>query len=290
MRPAARRENLVSVCVVHLVWAPLGLEPFRRFVASYRRQPAGAAHRLLVVYNGFQPGADRADYRSELDGVAHAERVLPRPVQDIPAYFDAAGTAEESRVCFLNSYSVLLAPDWLRKLTDALDGPGMGAVGATGSAQSHLTHLRAEGWPPATRRWRQGFKDARYRLELLRAWWEFPPFPNPHLRTTGFLIERERFLSLRRSIRTKRAAERFESGYGGLTASLHARGLGVGVVDRDGNCHPPGSWARSRTFRSGAQENLLVADNRTGEYALADPIHRLRMARWAWGPDALPPP
>ncbi len=280
----------MSVCVVHLVWAPLGPEPFRRFVESYRHQPAGTAHRLLVVYNGFSPGADREAYRRELDGLAHDEMILRMPVQDIPAYFAATDAAEDDRMCFLNSYSVLLASDWLRKLAGALDGPGMGAVGATGSAQSHLTHLRTEGWPPASQRWRQGFKDARFRLESLRAWWAFPPFPNYHLRTTGFLIGRERFLSLRRPIRNKRAAERFESGYRGLTATLQAQNLGVGVVDRDGHCHPPGSWARSRTFRSGAQENLLVGDNRTAEYALANPIRRLQMARWAWGSDAVPPP
>jgi hypothetical protein len=275
-----------AVCVVHLVWAPLGLEPFRRFVDSYRRQSAGAAHRLVMVYNGFAPGADRSAYQGELAGLPHSEMVLPRPGQDIAAYFAAAAATDADRVCFLNSYSVVLGTDWLRMLCSALDRSGMGAVGATGSAQSHLTYLRAEGWPPARRRWRQGFKDVRYRLELLRLWWRFPPFPNYHLRTNAFLIERRRFLDLRRPIRSKRAAERFESGYDGLTASLQAQGLTVGVVARDGDCHRPEKWAGIQTYRSGGQENLLVADNRTHEYAVADAAAQARMARWAWGDTA----
>jgi hypothetical protein len=275
-----------AVCVVHLVWAPLGLAPFRRFVDSYRQRPAGAAHRLVVVYNGFERGADRAAYQGELAGLVHSEMVLPRPGQDIAAYFAAAAATDASRVCFLNSYSLLLAENWLGKLCSALDRPGMGAVGATGSAQSHLTFSQIEGWPPARRRWRQGFKDVRYRLELLRLWWQFPPFPNYHLRTNAFLIERQRFLDLRRPIRSKRAAELFESGNDGLTARLRAQGVTVGVVDRDGNCHLPEQWAGSQTYRSGGQENLLVADNRTHEYAVADAAAQARMARWAWGDTA----
>lgn len=279
-----------TLCVVHLVWAPLGLEPFRQFVESYRRQPAGVDHRLLVVYNGFAPGGDRTAYRRELTNLAHDETVLSHPVQDLAAYFAAATASEADRLCFLNSYSVLLAADWLAKLAAALDLPTVGAVGATGSAQSHLSWLEAEGWPPARQRWRQPFKNVRLRLEKRRLRREFPPFPNYHLRTNAFLIGRRQFLELRRPLPDKRAAERFESGCDGLTAALHARGLNVGVVDREGVCHRPERWAASRTFRSGAQENLLVADNRTAEYAAAAPDRQRQMAHWAWGSAALPPP
>jgi hypothetical protein len=36
-------------------------------------------------------------------------------------------------------------------------------------------------------------------------------------------------------------------------------------------------------FRTGAQANLLVADNRTREFAEATPERRRQLARLAWG-------
>lgn len=271
-----------GTCVVHLVWAPLGLEPFRRFVTAYRQNPGGAPHRLLVVYNGFQPGDDRASYRAELETIAHDEMVLPQPVQDLSAYFTAAESAKENRVCFLNSYSSPLDPDWLKKLSGGLNQPGIGAVSATGSAESLLSHYRATGYPPG----RRLYNLAIFPIKYVIGWCQFHPFPNYHLRTNAFLIRREHFLRMRRPLTNKAAAERLESGRRGFAAQLRSQGLAIGVVGRDGECYPPERWAQSRTFRSGEQENLLVADNRTLQYAEADPPLRQRLARAAWGEQA----
>jgi hypothetical protein len=67
-----------------------------------------------------------------------------------------------------------------------------------------------------------------------------------------------------------------------MTARLLRSGLAVRVVGRDGACYPPEHWARSRTFRSSNQENLLIADNRTRQYAEADESTRRMLATRAW--------
>jgi hypothetical protein len=55
------------------------------------------------------------------------------------------------------------------------------------------------------------------------------------------------------------------------------------VVGRDGAAYEPAEWPNSRTFRVDEQENLLVADNRTDEYASADAATRAALRRMAWG-------
>ena len=67
-------------------------------------------------------------------------------------------------------------------------------------------------------------------------------------------------------IATKSQAWELESGTGGLTRHAWSQGLETRVVGRDGSGLPPARMAVERTFRSGGQANLLVADNRTREW------------------------
>src|SRR5438876_1138280 len=95
-------------CVVHLVWKPLGLQPLRNFVESYRRHRGGVSHRLVMAFNGFAADSELEEYHQALAGIAYEWfRVYPS-TQDIPVYFAAARRYECKYLCFLNSYSVLL--------------------------------------------------------------------------------------------------------------------------------------------------------------------------------------
>jgi hypothetical protein len=131
------------IAVVHLVWGPLGTAPLRDFLASYRRHEAGAEHELIVLLNNV-PEPLPAELAAELQDVEHRLLRTPEPVQDLAAYAHAAGRLEHRRLCFLNSYSAILAPGWLARLDHALDQPGAGLVGATGSwASLHSAVLNA---------------------------------------------------------------------------------------------------------------------------------------------------
>jgi hypothetical protein len=258
----------VSVRVVHLVWAPLGLEPLERFVASYRAHPAGAEHGLLFVFKEFASPEALRPVRAALDGLAYDEVHMPRKRYDLPAYGDVAREVGEERLFLCNSATELLADGWLGKLGAALDEPGVGLAGATGSWESGLSPV-----PLPLKPWR-----------ALR----FPPFPSPHLRSNALLLETALARELRFGpARTKGEAWAIENGRRSLTRQAALRGLEERVVDRDGRSLRPEAWPASRTFRSGAQEALLVADNRTREYADADPARRRYLAAIAWGDQAV---
>lgn len=145
-QPGARGPALVSpsvIAVVHLVWGPLGTGPLHEFLDSYRRHEAGAEHELVVLLNNV-PDPLPDEFEAALDGVEHRLLRTPEPVQDLAAYAHAADRIEHERLCFLNSYSEILAPDWLAMLDSALDQPGVGLVGATGSwASLHSAVLNA---------------------------------------------------------------------------------------------------------------------------------------------------
>ena len=283
---ALNRAKPEALGVVHLVWAPLGPEPVRAFLRSYRAHPPGIAHELVVVLNGAPTDAPahssgggsaaaltREGLATELAGIEHRLIVLDEPVIDLAAYGLAARALPHPRLCFLNSHSVILAAQWLAILTQALEGPGTGLAGATASweSQSQWIRGRARHWP--------------YQLLRLRAArHDYPRFPNPHIRTTAFMIERANLLAMNLdAARDKRDAYRLESGRRSITRQILERALRAVVAGRDGRVYGVKDWAASRTYRSGEQDNLLVADRRTGDWQAASPRLRRRLSRDAWG-------
>ncbi len=64
----------------------------------------------------------------------------------------------------------------------------------------------------------------------------------------------------------KRATYLLESGPHSVTHQVQARGLSAVVVGRDGRAYDVEEWPHSATYRAGGQANLLVADNRTGDW------------------------
>lgn len=112
---------------------------------------------------------------------------------------------------------------------------------------------------------------------------DFPPFPNAHIRSNGFIVERkwltEHFPSAKP---TKYAAYGFESGFRGLSKAVIERGRQLAIVDRRGNVFPPDRWHESETFRLGSQDGLIMADNQTRAFdAMPEPERDLhRMMSW----------
>jgi hypothetical protein len=88
-------------------------------------------------------------------------------------------------------------------------------------------------------------------------------------------------------MRKKATAWQLENGPRSITRQVWERGLETLVVGRAGEAYPPDRWFESRTFRSGDQEHLLIADNRTRECEQADPATRRWLTEHAWGKDAL---
>jgi hypothetical protein len=247
------------LCLVYLAWTPYGIGCAERFLASYRRHPAGAEHRLVLALAG--PPEDRTPWHELFAAVPHEALELGEGV-DLAHYRTAVERTDAERYCFLNTVTEVLAGGWLGQLERALLSPGAGIVGASGSYESPNA-VR----PGPLRRLRPGFE----------------PFPNPHLRTNGFAIERRLILELEwPAAMTREEAVALEGGRRSLTRQVRERDLQALLVGRDGVAYPPGYWRESATFRVGEQPNLLLADNRTRHYQEAGPLLRRGLAWLAW--------
>lgn len=257
-----------------------GLASTKTFIRAYSQFLPGCQHRLYLLAKNWRSRTERRALGALADAAGAAVRDLPDDGFDWGAYFRALDLVDEAWLCLLNSYSRPLASAWLQRLGAAAACPGVGMAGASGSWESfHGAPGTLESPIRRLKRRLAKILDAR-RLAA------FDPFPNPHLRTTGLVIAKSLFADFagRRPIpRNKHDAHCLESGRVGLSAFVRNEGLELVVVGADGQVYRVEQWPLSRTFRAGRQENLLIADNRTTQFATAQPRQKRRLASLAWG-------
>jgi hypothetical protein len=176
---------------------------------------------------------------------------VPNDCLDLGSYLWVARNVRAPRYLFLNTSSVILADRWLEQLDRHLGGE-VGIVGATGSHGGSVDGTRS--------------------------------YPNPHMRTTAFMIERKLMLELdwHEPVLTKEDAYAAENGPRSITTQILERGLGAVVVGRDGCGYPVERWYESNTFWSGDQGNLLIADKATLDYPDGYRYRRRQKTFAAW--------
>ena len=249
-----RRMEIKKIAVLYLCRFANPPQASQKFLESLLRHPAGANFDLVYLLKGFPEG------QSDPALTAMKDR-LPCPASEvrvsdefymINALFEGAAQVPHQYIFPLSSWSVILADNWLAPFAFAFERvPGCVVAGATGS------------YDPA-----------------------YPggPYPNLHIRTSAFLIERTTFLALDRGrLKTKNDNYHFESGLHSMTRQLLANGGKAVVVGRNNQYWLADDWPKSHTFSSGQQENLLIADNQTESYEGARLEERKEIAKRTWG-------
>lgn len=251
-------ERTKTVAVIYLVrgatadWRAAG----QRFLESYRRNAPGCAHELHVVFTAFEGATDLQAAKNLFLDVEHSPVVLDGRRSDIGAYAELANTLAAELLCGFDGASEILAADWLYKLAVNLQTPNVGLVGATASFE------RPGGSTGVA-----------------------PAFPNVHIRSNAFMIERVLFCRISRglALADESVDASFENGPDCQTRRVLATGRDVLLVGRNGRGYPPKFWATSDTFRQGRQGNLLVADEQTRTFEAAPWSAKRALANRTWG-------
>lgn len=296
--------------VIYLYRFAEGETAARKFLASYRAHPAGLKHDLHVILKGFPDEVSLASAHALFSDVSSNIVETDDSAYDIGSYFAAAKLARNDKLMFFNTFSEIKADSWLAYLDRALDLPGIGLVGATGSWQSlssayeaafqlflrhSLAFLRRvltsrAGGPideSATGRIGAGSLMRNLKRAPLYPLYlhQYGRYPNPHIRTNAFMIRRRLFLSLRAPhFGRKSDVYKFESGRRSMTNQITSRGLGVLVVDRLGAIYRIPEWRSSSTFWNEDQCGLMVSDNQTRSYEAGNPKRQSLLRGYAWEP------
>lgn len=265
--------------------AEFGVRSAEAFFDHYRRHPAGIRHDLVVGLKGWTNDVDRERVRRWAIGCGASVLDLPDDGFDWGAYFRVAPTLTQTYVLFLNTHSRPIGDGWLDKMVASASRPDSGIVAATGSWGSIASPL-----PPFESNPRQlvvyPARVAKALYEQATGYRDFALLPNPHLRSNAFLFRRQLFLDFahgRPIPPEKRDTHELESGRRGLPRFYRDRRITPLVVARDGAAYEPDRWIDAATFRVPGQPNLLIEDNQTDFYRLADRFRKRRLEKASWG-------
>src|SRR5436190_8843249 len=135
--------------------------------------------------------------------------------------------------CCLDSWSIILCDDWLLKFYRAFQNGKVGIAGASGSHESFYSNRPSRFW------------------NILF----FKPFPNPHIRTTGFMMAGPLMKQVwPKFTPLKRVAYMAESGRNNITQKVMKLGFDAVVVNSKGAIFAVQSWRDSLTYRAGKQQ------------------------------------
>lgn len=257
----------------------------RRFFTSLLKHRAGVSYRFHIAVKGNVDDEVVSYVKNSVNHVGGVIHLLPDDGYDIGAYMRISSILNEDYCVFFNTHSEILIDDWLLFMYMPFQTNSIcGMTGATASyfSRKKLLVCKSAGIVLFFR----SFALALMNIFKYLSYFEYSvQYPSYHLRTNSFMVRKKDFreFSLQSHIpKTKKDAHNYENGKLGLTYYYINKNMGVYVVGADGRCYRPSQWACSNTFRSSAQENLIVADNQTRYYSDQSDLKKrfLHCATW----------
>mgnify|MGYP001809644948 CR=1 FL=1 len=268
-----------------------GLNAVKDFLDSYRKYPAGIAHKLVIIAKGWQ---NTQEYQ-ELCKLAEENNAkildLPDDGLDLGAYFRAAEILDSTYFFFLASSITILSENWLLKSYEAFEkDSSIKLVGPMGSWESPEKDVTDAFW--------QLFKEKINLLAKAKKILKFyrrnnryiklnpTKFPNYHIRTCSFMLKKALFLEYiagQKFPKTKHDTCKIEHCRNSLTEFVLKQGGKVVVVNSDGEIFEPENWHLSQTFRTPHQLQSMFSDKHIKMYEEANEEEKRYFERVTWG-------
>ena len=111
-------------------------------------------------------------------------------------------------------------------------------------------------------------KIIRYLIRKYQFTKNFNKFPNPHLRTSSFLINSKVFLDFikNKKIRNKEDTLKIESGKNSLTNYLKNKKIKILVVNLDGEKFEENNWKYSETYNFLNHDKSIISDKHSRKF------------------------
>jgi len=263
--------------VAYIAYGPFGIEYLKRFLLSYSRYKSGAKHQLLICFKGFYEKKITKKWEKLInyEFINFFENKEKNDF-DIGSYFRIAEKFKNRKILFLDTHTRMNCDNYLKIFLDNFKNNRI--IGATGSFASISSQFLNFYYSQHTK-----FQQFRWGVQHLK---KFKLFPNPHLRTTAFMLKGSDLTELnfdRSKFVKKIETNFFESGRNGMTVQLKKKGYEIGIVNSDNKFFKTKDWKLSETFCLGEQSKLVFVDNRTEEYKFSSNKVRAKMRKFSWG-------
>tara|TARA_Y100000768_G_C23962613_1_gene676161 strand:+ start:388 stop:1212 length:825 start_codon:yes stop_codon:yes gene_type:complete len=265
--------------VAYVAYGPFGIDYLKRFISAYTKFNSGEKHEILICFKGFSNYEEIKKFKKiiNFEFIEFFEK-NEKNDYDIGSYFRIADAYKDRLILFLDTHTRMNCNNWLRIFLENYSEKRL--IGATGSFASISSQFLRLYYSQYSK-----FQQIRWGLNHLK---KFKLFPNPHLRTTAFLIKGLDLMQLnfdKTKFIKKIETNYFESGRKSLTIQLQNKGFEIGIVNSDNKFFDIRTWRQSDTYCLGEQSKLIFVDNRTDEYKNASKEQKIKMNSLFWGKD-----
>ena len=246
------------------------------FLKNYKKFESGYPHELLICFKLFD-NEKLNNFRKLLSDVVYTEfiDIFPNNDFDLGSYYRVASNYKSRNIFFLGSYSYPICENWLKIIMKNYENNSILATSA--SYESLLTSIRLKKF----------YKFISYLIKLFSYKKFFYPFPNPHIRTTGFLIKGSDYFKFmnNKSIKSKIDAWKIESGKNSLTNYFKKLNYKIYVINSDGAKFSEKNWKESKTYNYLSQNKCIISDKHTRKYHDLENLQKFIYQSNTWGSD-----
>ena len=263
--------------VAYVAYGPLGIEHLKKFIKNYEKYESGFEHDLLICFKNFSDYSKIQEWKKiiNINFIEFYDREIKNDF-DIGSYFRIAKKYSDRLIFFLGTYAAPIVRNWLKILINNYEPKSvLGTMGSYASMPSQFFNFYYNQYTK--------FQQIRWGLYHMI---KVKLFPNPHIRTNGFMISAKDFLSLkydRNKFVKKIETNYFEGGRFGMSNQLLSKGFKLFIVNSDNKKFDLDDWYKSDTYCLNHQEKLLFTDKRTNEYHLADTSEKKKLTKHTWG-------
>ena len=244
------------------------------FKLNYLKFDSGYSHDLLICFKLLTKN-DLKLTKKQLNGINYISFIDDEKKNDYDfgSYKRVAQKYKERDIFFINSHSYPICEKWLQKLMKYKDDNTL--IGTSASNESLINSISLK----------KPYKIFSYLFKKLRLKKFFNSFPNPHIRTSSFLIKGQLLLDymINKEINNKEDTWRIESGKDSLTNYFEINKFDFFIVNSDGHKFEKNQWMLSETFNYLEQAKSIISDKHTRKYLSLSKKDKYQNQIKTWG-------
>jgi len=245
-----------------------------QFINHYTEFNAGVNHKLLILYKMLDSESIKF-CETKLKNIPHTKYVDTTEKNDFDfgSYKRVAQLHQDKRILFLNSHSYPICNNWLSMMISNSDSKTL--IGTSASNESILDAVKLK----------KKYKIFSHLLKKIILKKKFNSFPNPHVRTSSFLIYGQLLLDymINKKVNNKENAWEIESGKKSLSNYFKYKNYPIYIVNSDGKKFTEVDWMYSETYCYSKQLKSIISDKHTRKYLSLSEKDKALSQTKVWG-------
>ena len=267
-------NNKVLVCYLFTKFDEY--DDLSKFIDNYNSFSSGYNHKLVICFKLLDD--DKFNYVKDFLVEKKVKFELFNDTNknndfDFGSYSRIADKYKDYLIFFLNASSRPVINNWLKLIVNNYKSNTI--IGTTASYESHTSNIKIKKF----------YKIISFISKKVINSIYFNLFPNPHLRTTGFLIYAKDYLRFykNKSCKNKFDAWKIESGKSSLTNFFLNLNFNILLINSEGKSFELIDWHSSNTYCFKETSKILISDKHTRKYENMSSKEKKNIIKVVWG-------